>query len=81
MTTQEQIEKFHQFALQQITGDADERPINELFELWQLHNPTRSEQHEIYQALDRSRADIEAGRIRPADESLKEIRAKLNLPE
>ena len=43
-------------------------------------DPTPEEQAEIHEAIRQGLADIEAGRYRPADEVMDELRAKYNLP-
>jgi hypothetical protein len=54
--------------------------LEELFDLWRFEHPTPEEQAEMDDSIRQSLADIEAGRYRPADEVMAELRAKYNLP-
>jgi hypothetical protein len=79
--TQDQLDSFHRFAMERLSDGGANLSFGELFELWRIENPTADERAEIYAALDESLDDIEHGRYRPADEVLREIRAKHNLSE
>jgi hypothetical protein len=78
-TTHDQLAAFQQFAVQKVdAGEAGS--LEELFDLWRLEHPTPEEQAEVREAIRQGLADIEAGRYRPADEVMEELRAKYNLP-
>jgi predicted transcriptional regulator len=78
-TAFDQLAAFQQFAHQKVdAGEAE--TLEELFDLWRLEHPTPEEQTEIHEAIRQGFADIEAGRYRPADEVMNELRAKYNLP-
>jgi len=79
--TQGQLDNFHQFATEKLSNGGADLSWPELFDLWRIENPTADQQAEIYAALDESLADIQNGRHRPADEVVRELRAKHNLPE
>jgi predicted transcriptional regulator len=53
----------------------------EALDLWEIQNPSESEEQETVEAIQRGLADVEAGRVRPAREALAELRRKHNLPE
>ena len=78
-TAHDDLAAFQQFALQKVNaGEAD--TLEELFDLWLIEHPTPEEQAEVHEAIRQGFADIEAGRYRPADEVMQELRAKYNLP-
>ena len=78
-TASDQLAAFLQFAHQKVdAGEAE--TLEELFDLWRLEHPTPEEHAEVHEAIRQGLADIEAGRYRPADEVMTELRAKYNLP-
>ena len=76
MMTKTQLDSFHQFATERLSRDNSALSWAEMFDLWQLENPTPEEQSEIREALDESLDDIRNGRTRPADQALQELRAR-----
>jgi hypothetical protein len=77
-TTLDELAAFQQFAVQKVdSGEAES--LEELFDLWRLEHPTAEEQAEIHEAIRQGLADIEAGRYRPAEEVMGELRAKYGL--
>jgi hypothetical protein len=78
-TAHDDLVAFQQFALQKVdAGEADS--LDQLFDLWRLEHPTPDEQIEIHQAISQGLADIEAGRYRPAEEVMEELRARYHVP-
>jgi hypothetical protein len=78
-STLDDLAAFQQFAQQKVdSGEAES--LEELFGLWRLEHPTTEEQAEIHEAIRQGLADIEAGRYRPAQEVMDELRAKYGLP-
>lgn len=78
-TAHDQLDAFQQFAVQKVdAGEA--QSLEELFDLWRLEHPTPEEQAEIHDAIRQGLADIKAGRYRPADAVMRELRDKYNLP-
>jgi hypothetical protein len=78
-TAHDDLAAFQQFALQKVNaGEAES--LEELFDLWLIEHPTPEEQAEVHEAIRHGLADIEAGRYRPANEVMQELRAKYNLP-
>ena len=55
--------------------------LGDALELWDQENQTPEELKETLAAIREGLADAEAGRVRPARESINEIRRKYNLPE
>ena len=78
-TAFDQLAAFQQFAQQKV-GAGEAETLEELFDLWRFEHPTPEEQAEVHEAIRQGLADIEAGRYRPADEVMEELRAKYNLP-
>jgi len=78
-TTHDDLAAFQQFAVQKV--DAGEvGSLEELFDLWRIEHPTTEEEAEIHEAIRRGLADIDAGRYRPSEEVMEELRAKHDLP-
>ena len=77
--TQQQLDSFHRFASDKlINGDSD-LSLPELFQLWQLENPSAEERTKVSEIIRQGDEDIEAGRGRPVDEVNEELRHKYNL--
>jgi hypothetical protein len=79
LVTQQDLDSFHHFAQQKLQNGGAES-IEELFDLWRIEHPTPEEQAEIHAIIRQGVADIKAGRGRPADEVMDELRRKYNLP-
>jgi len=74
-SVQEDLQKFNAFVAQQLASGS-KKPLDELFSLW--HDEHVRE--EVNAAIRRGLADVAAGRCRPADEAMDEIRRELGLP-
>lgn len=61
MTTQEQIDSFHQFATSQIATVGGEFSLDHLYCLWRAKHPLRQELAASVTALKSAYADLEAG--------------------
>jgi len=79
LVTQEDLDSFHRFAQQKLQNGGAVS-IEELFDLWRIEHPTLEEQEEIHAAIRQGLADVKAGRGRPADDVMSELRRKYNLP-
>lgn len=77
--TQQDLDSFHCFAQQQRQNGGAES-IEELFDLWRIEHPSPEEQAEIHAVIRQGLADIKAGRGRPAEVVMSELRRKYNLP-
>ena len=77
MTTREELESFHRFAVERLTQGQSSARLDELFLEW--HD--RQSADEIHRAIRQGLADIDAGRVRPAGEVMNEIRCDLGLSE
>lgn len=78
-TALDDLAAFQRFAQQKVDSGEVES-LDELFDLWRLEHPTAEEQAEIHEAIRQGLADIEAGRYRPVEEVMGELRAKFGLP-
>ena len=77
--TREDLDRFHRFAQQKLeNGGADS--IEELIDLWRIENPTLEEAAEIDAIIREGIADMKAGRGRPAEVVMAELRRKYKLP-
>ena len=80
-TTQQQLDSFHQFATDKLGNGGADLSVADLYNLWRIENPTPAEQADIHAAIAEGLEDIKAGRGRPADEVMRELREKHNIPE
>lgn len=82
MTTQEQIDNFHEFATKQLANGGAEKSVDELFDAWRISNPTPTEFRENVAAIQASIDDMNRGDTgRDAGKISQELRAELKLPE
>jgi hypothetical protein len=80
MTTRQQIDSFHRFALEQIDNGGADLTIDDLYELWRIANPTDSERADTVAAVKAAYADFEAGDSgQPARQELRETCDRLGL--
>ena len=70
----EQLESFHRFASDRVKTGGEDLTMDELYDLWRLENLPPEELQDSLESLRRGLADAEAGRVRPADEVLEELR-------
>lgn len=70
--TQDQLDDFHRFASAKLDNVGADLSWEELFILWQ----SERERDEINAAIREGLDDVEAGRVRPADEVMRELRQK-----
>lgn len=72
----EDLDNFYHFAIARL-DQAPETPLDELLMYWYDDR----DRDAINEAIRRGIADVDAGRCRPADEVMEEIRKKLGLDE
>ena len=77
--TKDQLDSFHRFASEKLDAGGPDVSWQQLFQLWQLENPTDEERSEVNAIIRQGDKEIAAGRGRPADEVNDEIRRKYNL--
>jgi hypothetical protein len=76
MSTQDQINSFHQFALQQLS-DGEELSIDELYDTWRTQNATPEDLAAVQAAID----DMQNGdRGMPLEEHVGQMREKHKIP-
>ena len=80
VVTKEQLESFHRFASQRIDSGDNALSLSELLQLWLVENPTQEEQEDAHAAIRQGIEDIKAGRGRPAEEVMNELRDNTTLP-
>ncbi len=74
------LRAFKGFIDERLANGGAEMTLEEALVQWDIENQTDQEREETLEAIRRGFADIEAGRMRPAREALREIRRKHNLP-
>jgi hypothetical protein len=74
----DELAGFQQFAEEKLRlGEV--QSLEELFDLWCIEHPSRNEAADVHEAIREGLEDIKAGRYRPADEVMAEIRAKYGI--
>ena len=76
--TCEELDRFHLFATQKLRNGGAES-IEELVDLWRIEHPAPEEAAEIDAIIHQGIADMKAGRGRPAEVVMAELRRKYNL--
>lgn len=78
--TQEELERFHRFAIEQIENGGTDLTLDELWARWRIENPTPDEYRENVLAIKASLRDWENGeRGIPVEKHIQEMREKYNL--
>lgn len=78
--TQHELDSFHQFATNELNNGGSGLSMDDLYDQWRALHPTPAELAESVAAVRAALQDYENGdRGRPAEEVLREIRAKYNL--
>ena len=81
-TTANELVKFTQFAKGHLDRGGSEPSLDELFDLWRIENPSKSDYAENVAAVAEAIEDFKRGdRGRPAGEVSRELRTELGLPE
>ena len=73
--TLSELESFHHFAAEKLQSGGAES-MEELFDLWLVEHPSAEEEADVHAAIREGLEDLKAGRYRPADEVMDELRAK-----
>ena len=76
IVTRQDIERFHEFAISQISDGENELTWRQLFEFWRLDNPSDEEHAEDVAAIQQSLDAMAAGRMRPFSEFDAEFRTR-----
>lgn len=80
MTTLEQIDNFHRFAMEQIDNRDSRLSMDELYGLWRAQNPSAEEFAESVAAIKAAYADFESGETgEPARTHLRNTCERLGL--
>jgi hypothetical protein len=74
--TQQELDRFHEFASQLIQTEDEDLTLEELFAKWRAAR----EREEVNAALGEAIADMQAGRARPAEEVINDLHKKYRLP-
>jgi len=80
MATQQQIDSFHQFALKQVSNGGSGLSLEQLFDLWQVQNPSAEELSESVAAVKSALRDMENGDTgRPVEDVIAELRREAGI--
>jgi predicted transcriptional regulator len=75
------LRAFKGFIDEQFASGGADLTVDEALARWEYENSSEEERAETIQALQRGFADIEAGRVRPAEDFVREFRQKHGLPQ
>lgn len=78
--TKDQLESFYHFANNELSANRSDLTLDQIYQTWRLENPTPEEQADVHIAIRQGIEDIKAGRGRPAEEVMEEMREKYNIP-
>lgn len=73
--TLQELDRFHEFATQVVRNGGKDMSFDELIAKWQAAR----EREDIHAAIREGIDDLKAGRTRPADEVMSELRHKYKL--
>jgi len=76
IVTQQDVERFHDFALALLSEGEEELTWRQLFELWRLNNQSEEQAAQDIAAIQHSLDTMEQGRMRPFSEFDAEFRAR-----
>jgi hypothetical protein len=80
MTTQQQLDRFYQFATERVESTGDALSLDELYLAWRARNRTESDLAESVAAVTAALTDLEQGELgEPARPALRELCAELGL--
>jgi len=81
MSTRTELERFHQFATEQLDLSDFEPSLDELYQMWRTSHLAADELAESVQAVQSALADMAAGDSGiPADDHLAELRCRYGIP-
>jgi hypothetical protein len=68
---------FKEFVDGKLSNGGANLTVDEVVALWEIENHTEEECEETLEAIRRGLSDLEAGRTRPIEDFLREMRAKI----
>ncbi len=75
------LRAFHDFVARKLAEGGSQPPTpEECLDLWFVENQTPEERADDLAAIQEGLDDMDAGRTRPVDDVLQELRQKYNLP-
>ena len=72
---------FHEFLGAKLANGGGELTLEECLDLWEIDNQSAEERAETLHAIRQGLADVEAGRTRPAEDVVRDLCRKHNLPD
>jgi hypothetical protein len=75
------LRAFRHFIDEQLTNSGSELTLDEVLLNWELENQTHEDREETLQAIREGLADVDAGRTRPAEDVIRELCLKHNIPD
>jgi hypothetical protein len=72
---------FHDFLGARLANGGASLTLEECLDLWEIDNQTDEEREETLRAIRQGLADVEAGRTRPAEDVIRDLCRKYNLPD
>ncbi len=75
------LRAFRQYIDEQLTNGGSEMSLDDALLSWEVENQTDEEREDTLQAIREGLADVEAGRTRPAEDVIRDLCRRHNLPD
>jgi hypothetical protein len=75
------LRAFRDFATEKLSNGGAEMTLDEALGLWEAENQTPEELEDTLRAIREGLADVEAGRVRPVEDVVRDLCQKHNIPD
>jgi predicted transcriptional regulator len=75
------LRAFRRYIDDQLTNSAVEMTLDEALVNWEMENQTEEQRQETIEAIREGLADVDAGRTRPAEDVIRDLCRKYNIPD
>jgi predicted transcriptional regulator len=75
------LRAFRQYIDDQLTNREVELTLDEALVNWEIENQTDEQRQETIEAIREGLADVDAGRTRPAEDVIRDLCRKYNIPD
>jgi hypothetical protein len=75
------LRAFRQYIDEQFSNGGAELTLDEALINWEIENQTEQERQETIEAIREGLSDVDAGRTRPAEDVIRDLCRKHNIPD
>jgi predicted transcriptional regulator len=75
------LRAFRRYIDDHLTNSAVEMTLDEALVNWEIENQTDEQRQETIEAIREGLADVDAGRTRPAEDVIRDLCRKYNIPD